>query len=94
MIEERMRTPADVALQAMVGEHGDLLRHAVALAVREAMEAEVAQMTGAGAASAWTRRELVARNPDRAGRAAGRPSAGRRPLSHRVEGRREDLLVG
>ena len=33
---------------AMAGEHGDLLRDAVALVVRELMEAEVAQLTGAG----------------------------------------------
>jgi putative transposase len=31
----------------MAGEHGDLLRDAVALVVRELMEAEVAQLTGA-----------------------------------------------
>jgi putative transposase len=48
MAEERMMTPADVVAKAMTGEHGDLLRDAVALVVRELMEAEVAQMTGAG----------------------------------------------
>ena len=32
----------------MAGEHGDLLRDAVALVVRELMEAEVVQLTGAG----------------------------------------------
>ena len=40
-------TPADVVAGAMAGEHGDLLRDAVALVVRELMEAEVAQLTGA-----------------------------------------------
>jgi putative transposase len=43
-----MMTPADVVAKAMSGEHGDLLRDAVALVVRELMEAEVAQLTGAG----------------------------------------------
>ena len=32
----------------MSGEHGDLLRDAVAMVVRELMEAKVAQLTGAG----------------------------------------------
>ena len=40
-------TPADVVARAMAGEHGDLLRDAVALVVRELMEAEVATLTGA-----------------------------------------------
>jgi putative transposase len=48
MAEDRMMTPADVVARAMAGEHGDLLRDAVALVVRELMEAEVATMTGAG----------------------------------------------
>jgi putative transposase len=48
MAEDRMMTPADVVAKAMSGEHGDLLRDAVALVVRELMEAEVAQLTGAG----------------------------------------------
>jgi transposase-like protein len=48
MAEGQMMTAADVALSAMSGEHGDLLRDAVALFVRELMEAEVAQLTGAG----------------------------------------------
>ena len=47
MAEGQMMTPADVVARAMVGEHGDLLRDAVALVVRELMEAEVAQLTGA-----------------------------------------------
>ena len=47
MAEGRMMTPADVVAHAMAGEHGDLLRDAVALVARELMEAEVAQMTGA-----------------------------------------------
>src|SRR3954469_6368260 len=42
-----MMTPADVVASAMAGEHGDLLRDAVALVVRELMEAEVSQLTGA-----------------------------------------------
>ena len=49
MAEGQMMTPADVVAQAMAGEHGDLLRDAVALVVRELMEAEVAQLTGAAA---------------------------------------------
>ena len=48
MAEDRMMTAGEVALQAMSGEHGDMLRDAVAMVVREVMEAEVAQMTGAG----------------------------------------------
>jgi putative transposase len=48
MAEGQMMTPADVVARAMAGEHGDLLRDAVALVVRELMEAEVAQLTGAG----------------------------------------------
>jgi transposase-like protein len=48
MAEDRMMTPADVVARAMGGEHGDLLRDAVAMVVRELMEAEVAQLTGAG----------------------------------------------
>ena len=47
MAEGQMMTPADVVARAMAGEHGDLLRDAVALVVRELMEAEVAQLTGA-----------------------------------------------
>jgi transposase-like protein len=48
MAEDRMMTPADVVARAMGGEHGDLLRDAVGLVVRELMEAEVASLTGAG----------------------------------------------
>jgi transposase-like protein len=48
MAESQMMTPADVVARAMAGEHGDLLRDAVALVVRELMEAEVAHLTGAG----------------------------------------------
>jgi transposase-like protein len=48
MAEGQMMTAADVVARAMAGEHGDLLRDAVALVVRELMEAEVAQLTGAG----------------------------------------------
>ena len=47
MAEGQMMTAADVALRAIGGEPGDLLRDAVALVVRELMEAEVAQLTGA-----------------------------------------------
>ena len=49
MAEDRMMmTPADVVAKAMGGEHGDLLLDAVSMVVRELMEAEVAQLTGAG----------------------------------------------
>jgi putative transposase len=48
MAEDRMMTPADVVAKAMAGEHGDLLRDAVALVVREFMDAEVETLTGAG----------------------------------------------
>jgi putative transposase len=47
MAEGQMMTPADVVARAMAGEHGDLLREAVGLVVRELMEVEVAQLTGA-----------------------------------------------
>ncbi len=48
MAEDRMMTPADIVAKAMSGEQGDLLRDAVAMIVCELMEAEVAQLTGAG----------------------------------------------
>jgi len=48
MAEDRMMTTADVVARAMAGEHGDLVRDAVGLVVRELMEAEVATLTGAG----------------------------------------------
>ena len=48
MAEDRMMTPADVVARAMADEHGDLLRDAVGLVVRELMDAEVATLTGAG----------------------------------------------
>jgi putative transposase len=48
MAEDRMMTAADVVARAMAGEHGDLLRDAVGLVVRELMDAEVATLTGAG----------------------------------------------
>ena len=47
MAEDRMMTPADVVARAIAGEHGDLLRDAVALVVRELMDGEVTQLTGA-----------------------------------------------
>src|SRR3954451_9291053 len=47
MVEGQMMTAADVVASAMAGEHGDLLRDAVALVVRELMEAEVSQLIGA-----------------------------------------------
>jgi putative transposase len=47
MAEDRMMTAADVVARAMGGEHGDLLRDAVGLVVRELMDAEVSQLTGA-----------------------------------------------
>ncbi|MCA1701221.1 MAG: IS256 family transposase [Actinobacteria bacterium] len=48
MAEDRIMTPADVVAKAMAGEHGDLFRDAVARMVGELMEAEIAQLTGAG----------------------------------------------
>ena len=57
MAEGQMMTAADVVARAMAGEHGDVLRDAVALVVRELMEAEVAQLTGA---------QRGERSPDRA----------------------------
>jgi len=41
MAEDRMMTAAEVALKAMSGEHGDLLRDAVAMVVRELTEARL-----------------------------------------------------
>jgi putative transposase len=41
MAEGQMMTPADVAAQLLRGEHGDLLRDAVALVCRELMDAEM-----------------------------------------------------
>lgn len=51
MVEGRMMTPADVVARAMGSEHGDLLRDAVGLVVRELMDAEVATLTAPNAAS-------------------------------------------
>ena len=65
MAEGQMMTPADVVAKAMAGEHGDLLREAVALVVRELMEAEVAQLTGAGRARAGRLSELLCVRPRR-----------------------------
>jgi len=47
MAEDRMMTAADVALQVMGGEHGDLLRDAIVLVCREVMEAEITARVGA-----------------------------------------------
>jgi putative transposase len=56
MAESRMMTPADVVAQVMGGEHGDVLREAVALVARALMEAEVSAQVGA---------EHGERSPDR-----------------------------
>lgn len=48
MVEDQMMTPAEVAARVLGGDQGDLLRQAVELVVREVMEAEVEQLTGAG----------------------------------------------
>ena len=48
MADDRMMTPADVVAKAMASGGSDLLRDAVGLIVRELMEVEVAQLTGAG----------------------------------------------
>jgi putative transposase len=56
MAESRMMTPADAVARVMGGEHGDVLRDAVALVVRALMEAEVSARVGA---------ERGERSPDR-----------------------------
>jgi hypothetical protein len=43
---QRMTT-ADVVAGVMAGEHGDFVRHAVALVARELMEAEISAEVGA-----------------------------------------------
>jgi len=43
-----MMTAADVVAELMGGEHGDLLRDAIALVCRELMEAEISSQVGAG----------------------------------------------
>jgi putative transposase len=48
MAEDRMMTAADVVAELMGGEHGDLLRDAIALVCRELMEAEISSQVGAG----------------------------------------------
>ena len=55
----------DVVAKAIGGEHGDLLRDAATLVVRELMEAEVAKLTGAGRGerSAEGRRTSMGRGP-------------------------------
>ena len=47
MAEGRMMTPADVVARVMGGEHGDVLREAVALVARALMEAEISTQVGA-----------------------------------------------
>jgi putative transposase len=47
MAEDRMMTAADVVAELMGGEHGDLLRDAIALIVRELMDAEISAEVGA-----------------------------------------------
>ena len=47
MAEGQMMTPADVAAQLLRGEHGDLLRDAVALVCGELMDAEMTAHVGA-----------------------------------------------
>ena len=47
MAEGQMMTPADVAAQLLRGEHGDLLRDAVAVVCRELMDAEMTAHVGA-----------------------------------------------
>jgi hypothetical protein len=56
MAESRMMTAADVVAQVMGGEHGDVLREAVAPVARALMEAEVSARVGA---------EHGERSPDR-----------------------------
>ena len=48
MAEDRMMTAADVVAELMGGEHGDLLRDAIALVCREVMDAEISSEVGAG----------------------------------------------
>ena len=67
MAESRMMTPADVVARVMGGEHGDVLREAVALVARALMEAEVSARVGA---------EHGERSPDRVAHRNGyRPRA-------------------
>lgn len=67
MAESRMMIPADVVAQVMGGEHGDVLREAVALVARALMEAEVSAQVGA---------EHGERSPDRVAHRNGyRPRA-------------------
>ena len=47
MVEDQMMTPGQVAVSVLAGKQGDMLKQAVELVVREVMEAEVAQLTGA-----------------------------------------------
>jgi len=48
MAEGQMMTAADVVAELMGGEHGDLLRDAIALVCREVMDAEISAEVGAG----------------------------------------------
>jgi putative transposase len=48
MAEGQMMTAADVVAELMSGEHGDLLRDAIALVCREVMDAEISSEVGAG----------------------------------------------
>jgi putative transposase len=47
MAEGQMMTAADVVAELMGGEHGDLLRDAIALVCREVMDAEITAQVGA-----------------------------------------------
>jgi len=68
MAEDRMMmNGADVVAKAMAGEQGDLLRDAVAMVVRELMEAEVEQMTGAGRGERAEGRRISRRSWSRGG---------------------------
>ena len=48
MAEEARMTVAEVVANVLAGEHGDVLREAVAIVARELMEAEVSAEIGAG----------------------------------------------
>ena len=87
MAEGRMMTPADVVARAMAGEHGDLLRDAVALVVRELMDAEVATLTVAGRRAPGVRPSASRTST---GTASGRGRQGLARSSWRSRGRGRD----
>jgi hypothetical protein len=83
MAEDRMMTAADVVASAMSGEHGDLLRDAVALVAEDAAATSTGAARGVGFLSSTLLDPVSVEAPicQFAGGAAGSSSARSRPAS-------------